>query len=130
MASVSPRTHIIGNINSNIESISLYKVAERNQEKFPSKITVLYSSGEIANINESHLRVSGEEIIFFDSDKDVVDYILTHDVYPYNGTPYFDDERMDILFRHILSDREIYSNYMLFDQDYYEEIKKILLSLF
>lgn len=124
----SPRGRILGNITSQLDSVNLFTVGERNQELHPNIITVLHTSGETTKEQGRFSRMLEEKMLFFNNPNEVVDYILKTDIYPYRGTE-LTNKDMQINFLHKLTNGEIFSSYIFFDKDYYDEIDSVLLSL-
>nr|WIL02785.1 hypothetical protein Cbor_192 [Cedratvirus borely] len=117
---------LMGDIQTASSSVNILRIAEKNQQDFPDKIVVLHSSGEVAHSGDKALKVNNTEMIFYSNLASFVDRIVITDLYPHGTRPIFDDLRLDIIFSHQTPKSIIHSNYMLFSEDYYREVKRIL----
>jgi hypothetical protein len=116
----------MGDIQSSSSSVNILRIAEKNQQDYPDKIVVLHSSGEVAHSGGKALKVHNTEMIFYDNLASFVDRMVIFDLYPHGDVPIFDDQRLDIIFTHKTPKSFIHSNYMLFSEVYYAQVKRIL----
>ncbi|SPN79427.1 Hypothetical protein BRZCDTV_336 [Brazilian cedratvirus IHUMI] len=117
---------LMGEIQTTSNSVNILRLAEKNQQDYPDKIVVLHSSGEIALVGSKSLKMNNTEMIFYDNLASLVDRVVITDLYPHGDEPFFDDVRLDIIFTHKTPKSTIHSNYMLFSEDYYKQVKAIL----
>lgn len=126
----SPRTKsVVGNITPNFTSVNILRVAENSQKDYLNQIIVLYVSGEVGYEEGSTLTINSMEINFYGNVEDAIEQILLRDIYPHDSVPFLDNEKLDVSFCHEGIKAQIYSNYMFFSREHYEEIKNAMLEV-